>query len=39
MHIFQTGAPESSVPGENWQNLNGMWEFTVDYQKSGRAPG
>lgn len=38
-NIYRLEHPEPQFRRENWQNLNGIWQFEIDHGKSGRARG
>ena len=33
--IYRTEHPKPQFMRENWQNLNGIWDFEIDQAKSG----
>ena len=37
MPIPRKEYPRPDFARENWQNLNGEWQFAEDYSESGRA--
>lgn len=37
--IYRTEHPKPQFERENWQNLNGLWDFEIDYGNSGEKRG
>ena len=37
--IYRTEHPKPQFQRDNWQNLNGLWQFEIDQEKNGEARG